>query len=360
MRRREFVGGMAAMTNSSQGQTLDHPRVREAADLIERTVNDGRVRAATLLVGRGGQCFERSFGEANSIETVFLIASITKPMSAAGVMKLVEAGRLGLEDPVAKHLPEFRGGEREKVRVRHLLTHTCGLPDQLPENVELRKRHAPLAEFAARAMKTPLLFPPGTRTSYSSMGVLLASEIACRLTGEGFPQYLEQQVFQPLGMGRTALGLGRFQIGETALSQVEHTEEQYGSDPGAASWNWNSPYWRNLAAPWGGAHSTARDIARLLEYFLRPDGRFLRRETCEAMTINQNRGLNQPYGIGWALQGFGGGCSPRTFGHGGSTGTLCWADPAKELVFVLLTTLPARVSNRLVIRPVSDLVSEVI
>jgi CubicO group peptidase (beta-lactamase class C family) len=77
------------------------------------------------------------------------------------------------------------------------------------------------------------------------------------------------------------------------------------------------------------------------------------------MITDQNAGLNQRYGIGWALSGkkFGKGCSERTFGHSGSTGTLCWHDPAQDLSFVLLTTKPAAQSNAMLIKPVSDAIS---
>jgi beta-lactamase class C len=231
----------------------------------------------------------------------------------------------------------------------------------LPENVELRRRHAPLGEFVARALQTPLLFPPGTKVSYQSMGVLLAAEVAQRITGQPFPRFLETEIFRPLGMTRTALGLGRLRISDTVLCQTEHAEPGYGGQADAASWDWNSPYWRNLAAPWGGAHSTARDIARFLGSFLRPSGKPLTTATATRMTQNQNAGLNQPWGIGWALErGFGKTCSSRTFGHSGSTGTLCWADPERDLIFVLLTSLPARVSSKTLIAPVSDLVSEAV
>jgi CubicO group peptidase (beta-lactamase class C family) len=128
----------------------------------------------------------------------------------------------------------------------------------------------------------------------------------------------------------------------------------------ASDWDWNSQYWRDLGSPWGGAFAPAGDVARLLRYFAKPDGSVLQPATAKLMITNQNAGLNQPYGIGWALNAtkFGKGCSARTFGHGGSTGTLCWFDPEKELSFVLLTTKPAAQSEKPVLKPVADFVSE--
>jgi len=128
-----------------------------------------------------------------------------------------------------------------------------------------------------------------------------------------------------------------------------------------SDWDWNSSYWRNLGAPWGGAHSTVSDLARFLEYFTHPGQRILKSETAAAMIANQTEGLNKRWGFGWMLNNgqFGDGCSNATFGHSGSTGTLCWLDPKKDLSFVLLTTKPAAESNKTLLYPVSERVSAV-
>ncbi len=361
MRRRDFIDGALGlgivMTASMAGLRGGN---KEATDLILRAVKSGKLRAATLEVRRKAFTYRKAFGEAQSSDTPFLIASITKPMTAVGMMVLADRGELSLADPVHKFIPEFQDGERKSITIKNLLTHTSGLPDQLPENVELRKRQAPLEEFVARAIKTPLLFKPGTRVKYQSMGFLLASEVARRITKTPFPKFLEQEVFQPLGMSRTALGLGKFALSDSPRSQVEHAEPLYGGgSEDTTSWDWNSPYWRNLAAPWGGAHSTGPDIAKLLDAFLHPEGNVLKPETAAAMIADQNQGLNEPWGIGFSVKlgQFGRECSPRTFGHGGSTGTIAWADPEADRVFVLLTTLPARVSRESILKPVSDLIS---
>lgn len=333
----------------------------QAEALISGLVKDRKLSAACVLVrDRGGPVYEKAFGAAKSLDARFLIASITKPMTAAGVMKLVDRGKLRLEDPASRYLPEFgKDGDRGKVTIRHLLTHTSGLPDMLPDNTELRRKNAPLGEFVARALKTPLLFSPGTKTSYASMAILLASEIVHRIDGRAFPAYLRDEIYKPLGMHHTVLGLGDgLTLADTVRSQTEFADPDLGASADAKSWDWNSPYWRGLAAPWGGAHSTVHDIERFLRAFLTPDGKVLRASTCAEMIRDQNKGLNQPYGIGWAIaKGFGKQCSPGTFGHGGSTGTLCWADPASGRTFVILTSLPDRVARKLVISPVSDIAS---
>jgi CubicO group peptidase (beta-lactamase class C family) len=120
--------------------------------------------------------------------------------------------------------------------------------------------------------------------------------------------------------------------------------ESGSGDPQAKDWDWNSPYWRKLGAPWGGTHASAPDIARFLEEFLGARGKVIKPETARLMTKNHNPAGVTPRGLGFAVgRGSGSpGCSERTFGHTGSTGTLCWADPASETICVVLTSLPGR------------------
>ena len=121
-------------------------------------------------------------------------------------MTLFDQGKFQLDDPARKYLPEFKGEGRERITIRQLLTHVSGLPDQLPENAMLRKSHAPLSEFVKHAIKTPLLFPPGSKYSYSSMAILLAAEIAQRITEQDIRKFVDKAVFRPLGMKHSAWG----------------------------------------------------------------------------------------------------------------------------------------------------------
>jgi CubicO group peptidase (beta-lactamase class C family) len=328
---------------------LRQGKLDEAARMIENQTKSGEVTAAALHVQSGKDSLIRAFGKAPDANAVFLLASITKPMTCTAVMRLSDRKELSIDEPVRKYLPEFFGGDRDRVLIRHLLTHTSGLPDMLPENDDLRRRHATLKHFVAESCRTPLLFAPGTKVKYQSMGILLAAEIVERVTKRPLPQYLQSEIFKPLGMRHTSLGLGGKKISDTMPSQVT-------ADP---DWNWNSAYWRNLGSPWGGAFATAGDVTRFLRYFVKPEPPVLKPETAARMITNQNVGLNQPYGIGWAVDGskFGKGCSAKTYGHGGSTGTLCWMDPERDLSFVLLTTKPAAQSQKTLIAPVSDLVA---
>jgi CubicO group peptidase (beta-lactamase class C family) len=146
-------------------------------------------------------------------------------------------------------------------------------------------------------------------------------------------------------MEHSAQGLGRFKLEELVSCQMAGAApESGGGDPRSREWDWNSPYWRSLGAPWGGTHASAPDVARFLGEFLGARGRVVKPETARLMTRNHNPEGLTPRGLGFGVgEGFGSaGCSARTFGHTGSTGTLGWADPASDTTCVVLTSLPAR------------------
>ena len=345
MNRRRFLKlGMGTALSSPLLAAVRREKFDAAAGVLAKAAADGQVRAASLCVRRGKEQFARAFGAAQSPDALFLLASITKTMTAAAVMTLYDREKFRLDDPVVKFIPEFSANPRNKITLAQLLTHVSGLPDQLPENQALRKRHAKLGEFVEAAVRTPLLFDPGTRYSYSSMGILLASEVARRITGTDFRVFADRAVFRPLEMKHSAMGLGRFKLEDVVHNQVEKAAPESGAgDPSAKEWDWNSPYWRTLGAPWGTAHASAPDVARFYAEFLHPTDRMLKPDTARLMVKNHNPEGFTPRGLGFAVgsKSGGTGCSEKTFGHTGSSGTLVWADPVTDTVCVVLTTLPA-------------------
>lgn len=351
-------------------------RLELVNQILAEETRSGRVTAASVLVARRGVIVLRGgWGTLTSDatspkagpETVYILASISKPVTVTALMLLVERGQVSLMDPVQKYVPEFRGPGREKVRVRDLLTHTSGLPDMLPENIELRRANAPLTEFVKGAMATPLQFEPRTSFSYSSMGTLLAATIVERVAGMPLAEFQKRELFEPLKMKRSSLGLGERPLSQTALIQgdsfaeTEKDLERYGG---------NSLYLRQLGHPWGGMHSTVDDLGIFLQMFLNEgvyDGkRILGRATVQAMIADQNEQVGRPWGLGWGLRrssewnAFGDLSSDETFGHSGASGTVAWADPQRELLCVILTTRPWRQDQGFLLRRIANVVQAAI
>lgn len=349
---------------------FDAARLQRAYALLDQAAEEGRIPSGALLVGRRERAIaphaagrlQLDQGNSPAVkDSIFLVASITKPVTATAAMMLVERGLLMLTDRVSDHLPEFAANGKEDVRVRHLLTHTSGLPDMLPDNLELRQQHAPLSTFVERICDLPLDFPPGTRIQYQSTGIAIIAAIVERLTGQSLPEFLRQEVFVPLRMHDTSLGAQGIDLARVA--EVNVPPEQRG-----VSWGWNQDYWRNFGAPWGGMFTTVSDLYRFCRVFLcsgQCDGtRLLSPATVAEMTRDQTTALmqltnedyrrliwGQTWGLGWTIVGhrvaeagrtfFGDLCSSRTFGHGGATGTVVWMDPESEVICVLFTTEPS-------------------
>lgn len=322
-----------------------------AAAILEAAVGAGEITAGTMtVVRRNTIILSRGYGRLRpeegaptvSPDSVFLLASITKPVTACAVMILVDRGELSLDDPVSRYIPEFRGWDRTAIHVRHLLSHTSGLPDMLPRNTELRRAHASLSAFVEGAVHARLLFHPDTDFRYQSKGILLAAEIVERVSGKRLRDFEEEEIFAPLGMAHSALGLGGMEIADTVWCGTSMKEDEDDRRFGA-----NSPYWRDMGHPWGGMHSSAPDLAVLLQMMLNAGeygrARILSPAAVEAMVSDRNQHLRAPWGLGWALRDsrvwnyFGELVSPDTFGHVGATGTVAWADPGRQLSCVILT-----------------------
>ncbi len=297
-----------------------------------------------------------------NINSSFLIASPTKPFVATAIMMLVQRGIVRLSDRVCKFLPEFETSDKRSIRLFHLLTHTSGLPDMVANNEELRKTNAPLTEFMKGTAQAKLLFKPGTRVSYQSSGILALATIIERESGMPIGHFLNKYIFSVLGMTNSQLGVPS----ECAQPLKQDLQVQCEVEPktDGKPWGWNSKYWRDLGAPWGGMMASAGDLAVFLHHLLTisaGEPGILHPNLLNAMTSNQLARMphidpaiahSTPWGLGWQLnwpthpRGFGGILPPSAFGHWGATGTLIWVDPVSELYGVILTSAPIGLENR--------------
>ena len=357
---------MIKQTESPGDIGLSEAGVGRAYGIVRDAVARGDLIGAALQISRGGvalapACFGRrqvaEDGVAVTTDTIFLVASVTKPIVAAAAMLLVERGKFCLDDRVADLVPTFGQAGKGEVRVRHLLTHTSGLPDQLEENLTLRAQKAPLSAFVERICEIPLLFAPGCRISYQSCGIAMLGEIVERMEEMPLRDFLRQEFFDPLGLADTSLGVQTDRLDRTSEVKIPGGGFEYGGRD-AAEWNWNSMYWRSFGAPWGGMLTTVGEMTVLCNVFLNGgrvrDVRVLSPTTVGEMTSDQTSGmpgisdkdrLAQRWGLGWRLRdrcssALGDLTSASTFGHGGATGTVVWIDPETEMTFVLFTNDP--------------------
>jgi CubicO group peptidase (beta-lactamase class C family) len=342
---------------------LDSRRLQVAYGLLDKwtTGPDAPVPAGAILVGRNGKTVApRFFGrmgperDAPPIrrDAMFLLASITKPITYLGAMLLVERGLLNLNDRVTRYVPEFAEHGKEDTLVLHLFTHTSGLPDMLPNNLELRKRHTPLDEFLLRcARDSELLFKPGTQLSYQSVGTAVVALIVQRLSGLSIAEFLRREIFEPLGLKSTALGSAGFPRERLVRVQVPDYQA------GGTDFDWNSDYWQKLGAPWGGMFSTPEDFAVICHTMLNNgrhgDTQLVSPATVRMMTTNRLDDQpdipepirrTQPWGLGWRMNhpGTPGSWSDllgrHVFGHTGATGTTVWMDPQTKGFCILMTS----------------------
>lgn len=339
---------------------IDHSRWAETVRLIDRLVADATLPAVSVAAGtlQGGELryargpFDPQTPGSRIVaeSDPFLVASITKPVTVAAAMLLVERGTIGLDDPVADHVPEFLGTGKDRICIRHLMSHTSGLPDMLPANDALRAAHAPFAEFVREICRCDLLFEPGTRVSYQSMGTAMLAEIVQRRSGKPFGEFLESEFFEPLQMRSTHLGVSGEQA--DAVVRIRLSPSQLATD-----WNWNSPYWLGFGAPWGGMTSSAADLGRWARAFLGGgmlDGvRIMSETTVRLMStsrmdafpkLSDDDRRTRTWGLGWRVVGAGVAThlgelvTPETYGHFGATGTILWIDPTRDAYAVILTS----------------------
>lgn len=319
---------------------------------LDRLIARDRVDGAGLGVARRGELvYERYIGEASpgvaaSSETIWPLASISKVYSAATLTALIEAGETTLGTLVGKVIPGCVGDGREQITLRHLLTHSSGIPYESPVMPELMEDQTPLDRMVVDALTMPLLFPPGTDHTYSDLGYALAGEFASRLCATQFGALTGELVLEPAGLHNTFFTPPMDVYARIAMVRGAYAE---GSD-GAM---YNSHYSRQLAHPAFGVYASLPDVMRFLDCFTAaPRRRLFSPAGVQLMSTDQSKGdaffLAEgarrpnvlPYAIGFAVKSDGWTpdlSSPSGFGHGGATGCFVWVDPVYELSFAFVS-----------------------
>ncbi|MBX6313474.1 MAG: beta-lactamase family protein [Isosphaeraceae bacterium] len=336
------------------------PAIPAIAEAMRRFVADREIAGAVTLVATPDRIVHlNATGQADIAadrpmrpDTIFWIASMTKPITATAVMMLQDEGKLAVDDPVAKYLPEFArlktaSGDPARITIRHLLTHTSGLSEITAEEArDIRTLTGVIPLYVAK----PVQFEPGTRWVYCQSGINTAARIVEVLSGESFDRFLKKRLFEPLGMKDTTFALSEEQLPRLAKS-YRRTDAGELEEAAVRILYGKSPTSRDrFPAANGGLFSTAPDYARFCQMILNGgehDGRrYLKRETVAQMTTIQTDGLKTGFtegngwGLGWCIirepQGVTAMLSPGTFGHGGAYGTQAWIDPQKKRIEILM------------------------
>lgn len=353
---------VAAQKRSVSRSGMDSERLARIPVQIRSFVDKGAIAGAVTLVARRGTIVSLEavgYQDLESkkpmrVDAIFDIRSVTKPITAIGIIILMEEGKLALNDPVAKYLPEFKATSRtqtspDPITIHHLLTHTAGLPlYRLPESQEIPiKRNRTLQDYVMFLSKQEPEYEPGTQFRYSSGGFAILGRIIEVVSGQSYERFIKERIFVPLGMKDSFFfipsekqsrfaSLYRFEDGK--LSKWEELE--------AHSRNAKYP------GPEFGMYSTAADLAALCQMML--DGgtfkgrRILSEMSVSLMTGNHTLNIKSAVthtpayqGLGWGLAGDPINdfplTSPGSFGHNGAFGAIIWIDPNKRLVRIFLT-----------------------
>jgi CubicO group peptidase (beta-lactamase class C family) len=340
---------------------MDHDRLSKIPIQLKSFVEQGSIAGAVTLIARRGTVVSLEAGGYQDLETkkpmradaIFDIRSITKPITAIGIMILIEDGKLTLNDPIDNYLPEFRAtGKTQRpsnpITIRHLLTHTAGMPFDRPLEIQdvTIKRDRSLADVVTILSKQEPEVEPGTQFRYYSGGFAILGRIIEVVSGKPFEQFIRERIFEPLGMKDSFFFLPAekrsrvasiYRLQDGKLSKWEELE----------SYTKNAKY----PGPEFGMYSTASDLASLCQMMLNggtfKGRRVLSRMSVETMTTNQTLGIKSAVtqrpafqGLGWGLSGDPQNDFPLTstgsFGHNGAFGGIMWIDPSKELIRIFL------------------------
>jgi beta-glucosidase-like glycosyl hydrolase/CubicO group peptidase (beta-lactamase class C family) len=326
--------------------------------IMAAAIRDSAFPGGQLAIVREGVLvYNKSFGMLlydNKISitnnTLYDLASLTKVVATTvAVMRLFDQGRLGIDDPVARFIPPFASGKKSSITVRHLLTHTSGLPAFRP----LHKANTSPAEVIDSLYSTRLVADPGDSVIYSDLGMMILGKVVEVVSGEPLDRFVRREFYEPLGMSNTL-----FNPKEIPAMRIAPTElDTY--------WRgklvWGTAHDENAAALGGvsghaGLFSTASDLAVFMQMLLNGGTyggiRYFQTPTVAQFTQRQEGAGTRA--LGWDTKSALGSSvgelfSERSFGHTGFTGTSIWVDPDRALFVILLTNRvhPSRLNTKI-------------
>jgi CubicO group peptidase (beta-lactamase class C family) len=355
----------ALVLSSTLMFAAEAPKLPGVGRAMEQMVQKKEISGAvTVVVGKDRVLHSESTGYADiaakrpmTDDTLFWIASMTKPVTATAVMMLYDEGKLKPSDLVSKYIPEFANlktpsGQPANLTITHILTHTSGLGEASGE--EARKAKT-LKELVPFWVAKPTAFEPGSKWAYCQSGINAAGRIVEVISGMSFDEFLQKRLFNPLGLKDTTFYPTEEQRQRLVTAYAKKEGELEAVPPRADFGSKDNPPQGN-----GGLFSTARDYARFCQLLLNGgtlDGkRILSANALKFINTPQtgdiptgffqnetfgNRGKNYGWGLGTCVlkephEGVAEVLSPGSFGHGGAWGTQAWIDPKKGVAYILM------------------------
>lgn len=361
-----LCASLAGCTLGANSPPAAGPAARPQGDFPEFPAVSGAMRefvakkeiagAVTLVATRDKVLHLSAVGQADIAaavpmrpDTIFWIASMTKPVTATAVLMLQDEGKLSVDDPVAKYLPQLADlktadGKPGNLTLRHLLTHTSGMAEATAQESQAART---LADLIPAYAAKPLRFEPGSKWQYCQSAINSLGRIVEVVSGQSFPEFLQKRLFDPLGMKDT----GFYPTAEQASRVAKAYRLIDGKlEETAVMGDYDFRRRNRFPAANGGLYSTAPDYARFCQMILNQgslDGReYVKPASVKLMTSLQTGDLKTGFteGCGWGLgwivtrqpQGVTAMLSPGTCGHGGAYGTQAWIDPVKGVIYVLM------------------------
>lgn len=367
MLNRAIAAILGVATMLSQGctsmkeppETTTWPKIDRINEAMQAFVDAGKLSGAVTLVADDRNILHLSAVGQRDLkhhlpmrtDTIFWIASMTKPVTARAVMMLQEEGKLSIDDPVSKYIPEFTAlktpsGKPANLTLRQLMTHTSGLPEAPKDKMHQARTLGDLIPFY---LDRPTLFEPGKQWKYCQSGINTLGRIIEITSGQSYADFVQSRILDPMGMKDTTFYPTPEQIHRLAVSYLMKNGKltKTGIDllPGPVGDR------NHYAAANGGLFSTAPEYCRFCQTLLNKGtfaGRqYLTSQSVREMTSVQTEGVPKVGFIPGSAWGLGVGIvkesagitaklSPGTFGHGGAHGTQAWIDPVKERIYLLL------------------------
>lgn len=334
-------GGLPEARPSEVGMSAE--RLATIDRVVQRGVDAGGYPGAAVVVGRNGfTVLSHSFGSldwtgkarVSTDNSLYDLASLTKVLATTtAMMVLFDRGKIDLDSPVSRYVPDFKGGLRDQVTVRQLLTHTSGLP----AGRELWRIAKTPAEARAAVLASPIKCKPGACYEYSDLGADLLGFIVESVSGERMDTFLLRTVYGPLGMKDTFFRVSPWDVARTAPTEIAPPRGY----PLRGEVHDENAYALGGVAGHAGLFSTASDISVFAQMMLNGgvfDGQRVVSDSTIALFTRRTAGHRA---LGWDTCDGGAGCgqymSERAFGHTGFTGTSLWIDPDRKMFVVLLT-----------------------